>query len=298
MMADGVKVRTLTEYDQLSALDCGRLLAMCTAAERQIQPWAAAHGDLFTGIAGPVVLSRAFASPWTTLDQLVLISKLALWAFAVDTSIDNDAQSADDVAEVVSRCLTVVDGGPPVPGDPLTRALSDIHDQLVKTPMYDSLRDLWRDLLELSLRAMEREWHTVRAISRGGPQPTLAEYLDNCDNLALRWVRVSWWIVSETAELLDHLDTMLPPLWVAQTALRFSNDLASHQRERANGDINLFTMGYGQAEIIRRRDELMSECHRMLSPLMRRGFKPAIDVDRAIKIAVAFYDVTDFRTKN
>lgn len=178
------------------AVEAGTICARAGHSQREMREWAETYPGLFSAkpfdaaLYSTLSLAMAFGGPWFTAEQLRMANKTSLWAFGLDWLVDYVATSPAEVADIARRCLDVAAGGPPVPGDDLTRMLADIRDELASSPAFPELGPIWRDELERMLDGMLTEWRW----KSDKVTPTFEEYLGNADNLGFSFVFAAHWI--------------------------------------------------------------------------------------------------------
>jgi hypothetical protein len=273
------------------AADGQRDLLRCAAAYRDLFPDDPFEPALFSAVP----LATAFGAPWCTADQLRMANRTSLWIFAVDWLIDCQADSRDEVQDIVRKCLAVVDSGEPVPGDSLTRFLADIRDELAKASLFATLGSIWRDQLNRMLTAMAREWDWKSARTlHGGTGPTFQEYLANADNYGSSLVNVAHWIVTGDSYPVDHLEELRLASGEVQQVLRLLNDLASYRRELAWRDLNALMLGVDRVEVAERITVLVNRCRASHRRLAADDPTAAVYLDRQIGYSMGFYKMTDY----
>jgi hypothetical protein len=287
-----------TELTRLPAADeIGRICAVAAHAQRDVQKWAASHGDLFSAkpfdaaLYTSVCLCTAFSAPWLGGAELRATNRAALWGFGVDWLIDYVAKSRSDVQRMIERCLAVADGAPP--DDDLTRALADIRDDLMATVAFPELRPVWRDELRLFLHGMAREWDWNAA--RADHPPTFDEYLDNADNLGFSFAFAAHWISTcEEAPSENAIRGIREASHQAQRMLRLINDLGTYQRDVRWGDLNGLMLGVTPGEV-RRRIAALDDRFDYLAHPLRAGHSRLIHyMKRQLEFCDGFHETADY----
>jgi signal transduction histidine kinase len=285
----------------LTAKESGRICALAAAGQRDLQQCASSYGDGFAAkpfdaaLFSTVALACAFGAPWLTADQLRIANRSALWVFGVDWLIDHLAQSAEEVADAVDRCLAVAEGSQPVPGDGLTRFLADIRDELATSSNFALMRPTWLDELRRMLHAMAREWSWKSArTADSSASPTFAEYLANADNFGSTFVNVTLWTYTCEPEALSHLGPLLAASREVQQVLRLLNDLRTYQRDLSWGDLNALLLGVTRADVTRRIGQLVEGCREVLLPVEASQPRLAAYLERQIGFSAGFYGGADY----
>jgi hypothetical protein len=294
----------LTSHDEmLVGVDHGRICALATAGQRDLQNRATAHPELFAAnpfdpaLFGTIALATAFGAPECTVEQLQVANRMALWVFAVDWLVDYAAKSRKEVEDIVASCLAVAGGAAPTATDPLAHFLAEIRDDLAAAPGFPTYRLLWREEVERMLTAMAREWEwkaVDTAGAAGGAGPTVDEYLDNSDNTGLVLVHVSHWLYTGDRECLERLDQLITAGRAAQRVLRLVNDLATVHRDEEWGDLNAIMLIGDRAEVSRQVTVLAERCLELLRPLELTCPQQAGYLARQLGFTTGFYKITDF----
>lgn len=271
----------------MSAFDTGRTCALGVVGGRELAAHAARHPDLVpTGSFDAALytslgLASAFGSPWATAGELRAINRASLLVFAVDRLIDHEAGSREEVAELVGDCLS------DAPRHPAAVFADDLRSVLATTP---GLESAWRDQLGRMLAAMSREWDW----SRADKPPGAEEYLANADSCGAYFVAVSHWIATGQVSTTADLDGLRPAGEAVQRYLRLLNDLATHQREQAYGDLNAFMLGLTRDEVTARMAASAREARGLIEPLRRRHPRPSEYLTWQIDYSAGFYGLSDF----
>ncbi|MFI7215210.1 terpene synthase family protein [Micromonospora maritima] len=276
-----------------AAAEQGRICALAAHGQRGLRRTAAAHPDLFPGepfdatLFSSIASAMAFSAPWHTAAELAVTNRAVLWGFAVDWLVDHEATDRAEVDRISATCLAVLDGADA--DDPLGRFLAELRDDVAAAPGYPALRGRWRATMERTLRAMAREW-TWRRTTR----PTLADYLDNADNLAATVVNVAHWIHTGSVRDTAELDRLIEVGDEVQRALRLVNDLGTHQRDAESGDLNALLLVDDPAEVERRFAEQVDHCRVLLAKLAGESPREAEFLSRQLGFTTGFYRHTDF----
>ncbi|MGW5671595.1 terpene synthase family protein [Micromonospora sp. NPDC003776] len=290
--------------DQLrTAAEQGRIWALAARGQRDLAEVGAAYPELFparpfdAALFSNVAAAIAFGAPWCDLARLRVTNRAVLWGFALDWLIDYVATSREEIDRIRARCLAVADGEPPGPDDPLSRLLAELRDELATVPVFADARPAWRTELRKVLDAMAREWdwrHRSTVDGQPGPLPSLAEYLDNADNLACTLVNVTHWIYSGDPGILAELDRLIEASTEVQRILRLVNDLGTYERDLRWGDLNALLLVEDRAEVELRIDELVGRARELLAELRTTCPEQADYLARQIGFSSGFYRSADF----
>ncbi|MFI7693599.1 hypothetical protein ACIBQ6_31350 [Nonomuraea sp. NPDC049655] len=271
----------------MNAFDTGRACALAVSGGRELARHAARFGDLFpaaafdAGLYTSLGLASAFGSPWATAAELRAINRASLLVFAADRLIDHEAGTREEVAALVADCLS------PAPAAPAGAFAADLRATLGTTP---ELEAAWRDQLGRMLTAMAREWEW----SRADRPPAVEEYLANAGSCGAYFVAVSHWIATGQVGVPDSLELLRPAGEAVQRYLRLLNDLATHHREKAYGDLNAFTLGMTHDEVTGRMAALAREAHALIGPLRDAHPRPASYLTWQLDYSAGFYGLSDF----
>lgn len=270
------------------------LVARFLRTHGELREWAAGYGDLLPGsLLEPLCLMHVFHAPWQSAGDLRLHNRMAAWLFALDNHAEGAATQAA-LDELVDRCRRVLDGREPE--DAFGRCLHDIRAELRASPLWPRLGSRWRDLLLETLAAMRAERLLRQRVDDGGPAPTVAEYVANCDNAEVRIAYFTYWLSMGGTALLDHAGVLMPALWEAQVATRWANDFRSAQRETPESTaLDFRLLGIAPDEALGLAHAAAGRCQRLLAPLVAASVPEALVLDRMARAVVGFYGVSDYR---
>ncbi|GAA3964053.1 hypothetical protein GCM10023085_53290 [Actinomadura viridis] len=293
---------TGTSRPAREALGAGTVLAQAVRAARDLAACAVAHPDLFSAkpiddtLFNAVACANAFGSPELGAADLRIANRTSLWIFGLDWLVDHKAVAREEIEDVNRRCLAVLDGGEPLPGDGLTRFLAEIRDEVAASPAFPALRDDWRAQFVRLLEAGAREWEWKTAASAGdrAALPSFDDYLDNADNYGSAWVNVSHWIVRADPATLAHAGPLQVISREVQKVLRLLNDLATYERDVTWGDLNAQMLGVDREGVTARIGETVERCHALLEPLRDACPEAADYLERQIGYSTGFYGQSDY----
>jgi hypothetical protein len=281
-----------------TAAQCVPVGALVLSTLAHLQRWAPEHlstfGDL--PLAG-VALGEAVMGPWATAAQAQQTVRTCAWTYAIDNHVERDVTSLAELDDLFDRCAAVVRTGQRDDSHPLLACLSGWQHDLARHPDYPALAALWERKFADGLRAMRYDWVVGRAREEGAASVSnIEEYLANADSILVWLVHLPRWIVYGGAELVDHLDVLIPAMDDVTVATRLANDLATYAWEKdEKGQNNILMYGaspdWVRAEIAAR----MASVRQRLAPLTDRGFLPAVGVVRLAEWSVGIYLVTDLR---
>ncbi|TXK39796.1 terpene synthase family protein [Nonomuraea sp. C10] len=272
----------------------GRTCALAVAGGRDLERHAARYEGLFpresfdSGLFGSLAMAGAFGSPWASPASLRVVNRASLLVFAVDRLFDEEAAARDDVAALTSTCLAAADGFPAA--SPVARFVGDLRAELGTVAAFAALEPAWRERLELMVAAMAREWEW----SRGGGRPSPEKYLSNADSSGALFIAVSHWIYTGEVTTPEDLAELRAAGETVQRYLRLLNDLATHRRESASGDVNALTLGMTADEVRTRMAELAREAAELIGPLRDSRPRAADHLWWQIHYSAGFYGLSDF----
>ncbi|WP_184548104.1 terpene synthase family protein [Streptosporangium becharense] len=278
-----------------TAAECGAICAGAGRAQRDMREWAETYPGLFSArpfdaaLYSTLSLAMAFSGPWFTAGQLRMANKTSLWAFGLDWLVDYAATSRQEVGDIARRCLEVAAGGPPSPGDDLTRMLADIRDELSCSPAFPELGPVWRDELRRMLDGMlvEWDWRSEKAA------PTFEEYLGNADNLGFSFAFTAHWIHVTGHGPVTDVERMREAGRAVQRVIRLLNDLGTYERDVVWGDLNVLLLGDDRAAVERRITELTAHARGLLASLDTHP-ELAGYMERQMDFCAGFYRVGDY----
>lgn len=263
-----------------------------------LQRWAATelpdHRDVPFAV---LALSESIALPWSEPGQLRLSGRLAVWICAADDYVEQDVTELGELDDFIARCDAVVRTGRHDAGHPLLACLSGWQSDLAAQPLYPALAQLWQRMFTAWLSAMRYDWVTGQARADGADvKSTVDEYLANADSISVWQVQLSRWVASGCAELVDHLDVLVPALEDGKVACRLANDLASYARERTDPrENNVLMYGVSPDWVHTQIDNRVAAVRERLAGLVAKDFRPAVGLLRMVEWSVGIYARADVR---
>jgi hypothetical protein len=242
-----------------------------------------------------IALTEPMVQPWANAEDIALSGRMAVWVCAIDDHIERDITDLAELDEFIGRCNAVVATGQRDDSDPLLASLSGWQRELAEWPGYAPLARLWEDKFAACLRAMRYDWVVGQARADGtGTTSDVAEYLDNADSISLWQVHLPCWVSSGDADLVDHLDVLVPALDDIAVVCRLVNDLASYSRERADPRENNVLMYGVSADWVHTEIEARLDAVRdRLASLVDKDYLPAVGLIRRAEWAVGLYARAD-----
>lgn len=280
------------------AAAAGRAGAAVTDALRELRRCVARYPgllptDIFdVSMLAAIAMANVFAAPWLDAARHRSVNRAALWTFALDRWVDGQPATAAAVAAFTDEAITLVCAAPggPVPADPLLALLLEIRDDLMTAPGWAQLHPVWVAELRRMLEAMGRE----RAWLEAGRQPSARAYLANANSLAFVFVFATHVVAVCTPPRPAGLARLFQAARVAQRALRLANDLATHARDVALGDLNVLGLGVGRAAVEAEIGRLAQLCRHQLGSVRAQLPRLSTQVERQLEYNLSFYAVGDY----
>lgn len=274
-----------------NAFDFGRGCARATRLMCEVRSWAAAQ-NLRSNVIEATVLSLALCSPPPFVPALGPAAHTAVWVTALDDVFDGDEAVFDhascDSATFVPAAFGAAESRI---DDSLLLALRDIVGDLARQPRWPTFAEVWWQHIHATVDAFVWE----RQLRYTDDPVSLEDYLAHSASFALGPVIVAWWAIIGEADIADRLTTLLNALEHAQLALRLANDLATADRERAEGcRANAVLLGARPREIDDLIDRHTAACHRLLRPLSPHP--AAVSLGRLLDFDLGWYRTSDTRS--
>jgi hypothetical protein len=280
----------------LAVTEVGRIGAVAGQCQRDLQRWVARYPDLFaSGLFDPTTLStvslvHSVSLPGLPASVLRPVMQATLWAFALDRHFDEAAVTEREIRRIGSRCRAVAGGQAPGDGDALTVALADVRDAISEGLGHELLGAVWRREVSRVLAGMAREWRWRQQAYR----PTVDEYLANADNLAFCFIFATHAVGRAGPRTVPMADRLMGAGRAVQRVVRVLNDLGTHRRDLATGDLNVLELGESRSAVRRRLRSLTEEARRRLAALPDDQAELAQYLDHHIDFNLGFYAVTDY----
>ena len=282
--------------DLLPAAECGATCATAGLAQRDLLRCAASYPTLFPAkpfdpaFFATIAAANAFSAPWLPADRLRITNRMTLWVFGLDRLIDTVAARPDEVDDIVGRCLATARSGAGS-GDALTGFLAEIRAELAGTPTFPDLGEVWHDEMRRMLTAMAREWWWK---AEPGPElPTLDDYLDNAE-FGFSVVYVAHWLATASPRSTVDIPGLRAAGHAVERVIRLLNDLGTHHRDVATGDLNALMLADRPVVQARIADET-ARSRALLSALVPAHRDLAVFLERMIGFNTGFYRVADYQ---
>jgi len=219
-----------------------RLLDLTNLTVEHLAEWLERYPIVRRVRAWPVALSIVAAAPWCSVPELVAVTQLGLWIFALDDVFDEQLLPEPELLRCAADYQALALGQPPArAGDALFGALDDVQRTLQAFPLFSMLRDEWASAMCRCIQAMVQEYRWRQAYRAGdlAAQPSYEVYLDNgAASIGIPphdWATI---IVTGDASAADHRAYLREMDHLAAVCVRLANDLRSSAKEVAEGNIN------------------------------------------------------------
>lgn len=242
-------------------------------------------------------MTAAVMSPWRSVSELRLCARMYVWAYALDDFTERDTTDLASLDEMLGRCRTIVHTGACDTSDPLLGALSGLHKELTRQPLYPALSALWTEKFDEGMRGLRYDW--LAGHGRKGSAPPdngVAEYLDHTESILVWITHLPRWMSHQDPGLLDRLDALIPALEDFSVTIRLANDLSTYAWEKdQQGQNNILMYGVSADWVQEQLDARIASGKRHLAPLLSEHFPPAVELIRCVEWSVTFYALADFR---
>ncbi|GAA3221760.1 terpene synthase family protein [Dactylosporangium siamense] len=260
--------------------------------------WASTHGARpdrnLTQRLAKVVTAIA---PDLPASSAMVLARYCLWTFLVDDALDDVDADPAVLTGLAGRLSTLVRAtdAPSAPAPALDAMLAELLAELrlAKAP---TLLARFADALCAAIDAGVQ--HTVRAqqIQQGrAGAPTVVEYLAVAEHhvnyRSFAYLLLILAKASPTAVKSSRIDKALV---AASRAIRIANDLASVDRDRAAGRLNVLLLQRLDVVDVAAFERRIDRYVRLHDDLLRDVVEASV-LRRSLHVAVAVYRVTDLR---
>jgi hypothetical protein len=227
---------------RLPPLEVDRIAGLVDEVTPRLDAWARQYPLVRRERIGPLVLSVAAASPFSSADAIETTARVSLWVFTLDDVMDEELLGPAGSADFVARSLAVLRGDTSAqrPGS-LAQALLDVRNDLRRYDLFAQFGAIWADALRGTIREMEREnvWRDAYRLGGAGALPAFEDYVA-CGRYSIGgpphiWAEVLTVGDPSACDAIDHLMRMEE---LASVCIRFANDLRSADREALEGNVN------------------------------------------------------------
>ena len=217
-----------------------------TRVAQRLDQWAGRYPVIRRERVWPLALSVTAAAPFSTVAELFATAIVSLWVFTLDDLFDEGPLSLAELEERSVHYHTIAQGlSPPMAGDPLACALSEVRTALMQHPLFEALEAEWVAALWGTMAGMLQEHRWRSRYQQEGPAmlPTYAEYLA-CGRYSIGGPPHIWaaLITTDDPTTPRHLAHLRSMEQIASTCIRLANDLQSHAKEMAEGKFNALVL--------------------------------------------------------
>lgn len=260
--------------------------------------WAEVHGaGVDRRLAQRLADVVTTIAPDLPVAGLRLLARYSLWTFLLDDELDDVTAGPDALAELAGRLITLVRATTAIstPTRPLEAMLAGIVVEL-RSVGPPALLARFDDALCTAISTGVQ--HTVRAQQlrqgRAGA-PTAVEYLavagHHINYCSFAYALLILTRATPAAAAAQRIDKALV---AASRAIRIANDLASADRDRAEGRLNIVLLPPADTVDIAALERQVDRYVRLHDRLLRDTADAAV-LRRSLHTAVAVYRVTDLR---
>lgn len=288
---------TTDNADQLPDPEaCAPVCAHAVHLISDLRSWNQRYGGVVSDVRLiGIGVFTAFIAPWLGPGQLVLPARTAAWCCALDDCADSKETSPEEVARLIDACRHVLTGEDPDTANPIACALAAVRADVAERRLSAAFAHAWNRSLDRVLSATLFECQARHDIAAGLPGPSIEDYLARSTGSILVEVFLLNLCVAEARQnAVSQLKALAPALSHAEYAVRLGNDVASHRREQAAGDINVIMLGMAPEEARRRTADHARRCRDELRPFLDadpRGC--AVMLDRATRLFVGIPPLLD-----
>ncbi|MEU2430171.1 terpene synthase family protein [Streptomyces sp. NPDC007861] len=268
---------------------CAPVCAHAVHLISDLRSWNQRYGGVVSDVRlTGIGMFTAFIAPWLGPEELAPTARVVAWCCALDDYADNKETSPEEVATLIDVCRRVLNGEPPDTADPIVGALAAVRAGVAGRRLPAAHARAWNRSLDRVLSATLFECEARHHIATGLPAPSVEDYLArSTGSILVEVFALNLCIAEGRKDAVSQLTALAEALSHAEYAVRLANDLASHRRERAAGDINAIMLGMGQEEARRRVAAHTGRCREVLHPFLRADpHGCAVMLDRAVGLFV------------
>lgn len=305
----------IPSFSSVSEEDQRRILTTASNASREVADFAERHhfSDLVSSRVWPLSLMMAGSYRELETSDIALITKLVVWIFAFDDVMDERGANLDNLNRVVRATSSVTRGEPPTRDFALLPGLVEVRSEFQRLAQWHQLGPSWINAMCTMQRGMLFESYWRVGYSIFGPQalPSEALYIDQ----AWRSVGVSPMLQSAMLliadrSIADHQPHLQHLVELASKAIRYANDIQSHQKEREEGNINSLvvlehangapnteeTAEFVRSQALAKIDVLLGKIHQIAATTVTKTGMAERAIEQAATVLCEFYVGHDYHT--
>ncbi|MEV6527764.1 hypothetical protein AB0M43_38170 [Longispora sp. NPDC051575] len=186
----------------------------------------------------------AAIAPALDRDRLLLAVEYGLWTIArLDDDLDDPAATRPELQSLAARVRGITTGSTrPDPRDPFGTELASLWGRLQAYDTGGVARLVGSALYEATLAGIAQAAHS-RRVALGDPAPTVENYL-RVAGPAMNYRSFAWTLVLLAGDVAPApvLSRWSRAMTSASVAVRLANDLASADRDRSEGRLNVLDL--------------------------------------------------------
>ena len=219
-----------------------RVVDLVDEVAPRLDAWARRYPLVRRERIGPLTLSVAAASPFSSPEAVESTARVSLWVFTLDDVMDEELLPVEENEAFIARSLAII-GGDNVPHleGSLTQALADVRDDLRRYDLFPQFGFIWADALRGTIREMEREnvWRDAYRSQGKSALPSFEDYVA-CGRYSIGGPPHIWAEVLTIGDpsACDAVDGLMRMEEAASICIRLANDLRSESKEAREGTIN------------------------------------------------------------
>lgn len=228
--------------ESLDASTRDRVFGLASSAAQALQSWAERYPVIRQIRILPLCMSVSAAAPFSSVEDIISTARVSLWVFTLDDLFDEGGLPEADLLCRADSYREVAFGRARGPfEDDLAEALCEVREDLGRYPLFGSLGDAWAWALCGTIEGMIREldWRLYYGVHGADALPSYDEYIANglysIGGPPHIWAAL---IAADDLSTPDHLEHLRPMERIASTCVRLANDLQSHSKELAEGNVN------------------------------------------------------------
>jgi hypothetical protein len=227
----------LPSLDEEELSDIARLLGPVSS---NALAWCESQGLAHRNVVLPVAIVNIVQSPSLRVNELAVLSEMALWVAEIDELFDTSDESESSLTMQVEEALGIASDLDLESVSDRGRALSDLVRALTDSPLWPMLQPIWTATLAQVFAGWMFERSLQEGLRTNRWKPVSVDgYLSFAQHTtALRWLWLSSVILENPAAMLRDISSFLTFAGQCARVFRLADDLATRHRESNTGDIN------------------------------------------------------------